>query len=77
MAPVDYSQLPAFHPPPGVTANFMNPPNISWQVTALSLPFCGVATLFVALRLYVRAHILRFLGLDDCEFPRLAIRETD
>jgi hypothetical protein len=65
MAPVNYSQLPAFYPPPGVTANFVNPPSIAWQITAFSLPFSGVATLFVALRLYARAYILRFLGLDD------------
>jgi hypothetical protein len=68
MAPVDYSQLPAFPPPPGITANFDNPPSIAWQITAFSLPFSGTATIFVALRLYARAHILRFLGLDDREF---------
>jgi hypothetical protein len=68
MAPVDYSQRPAFPPPPGITANFDNPPSIAWQITAFSLPFSGAATIFVALRLYARAHILRFLGLDDREF---------
>lgn len=59
------SDLPAFPPPPGVTANFVNPPNISWQLNAFCLPFTGAATIFVAMRLYARAYVLRFLGLDD------------
>jgi hypothetical protein len=76
MAPVDYSQLPALPPPPGVTANFVNPPSIAWQITAFSLPFSGAATIFVALRLYARAHILRFLGLDDREFSALPFESS-
>lgn len=65
LAPVNMSDLPAFPPPPGVTANFVNPPNISWQLNAFCLPFTGAATIFVAMRLYARAYVLRFLGLDD------------
>ena len=67
MAPFNASLIAAFHPPMGVTANFVDPPSISWQLYAFSLPFTGAATLFVALRLYARAYVLRFLGLDDRE----------
>ncbi|KAE9364497.1 hypothetical protein N431DRAFT_550006 [Stipitochalara longipes BDJ] len=65
MAPVNASLISAFPPPLGVTANFVNPPSIAWHLYAFSLPFTGAATLFVALRLYARAYVLRFLGLDD------------
>jgi hypothetical protein len=54
--------------PHGVTASFVNPPSISCQITAFSPTFSGAATLFVVLRLYARAYILRVLGLDDREF---------
>jgi hypothetical protein len=67
MAPVNISNVPAFPPPPGITANFVNPPSTAWQLYAYSFPFTGAATLFVALRLYARACVLRFLGLDDRE----------
>lgn len=67
MAPVNLSQTPAFPPPQGVTANFVDPPSIAWQLFAFSFPFTGAATIFVALRLYARAYVLRFLGLDDRE----------
>lgn len=67
MAPVDTSHIPAFPPPPGVIANFVSLPNISWKIYAFSLPFTDGATLFAALRLYARAYVLRFLGLHDRE----------
>ena len=68
---MDYSNV-SFPAPRGVTANFVDPPSISWQIIAFSLPFTGTATLFVALRLYARTYILRFLGLDDREsYPDL------
>jgi hypothetical protein len=62
---IDYSQVPAYSPPPGVTANFINPPNISWQFIAASLPFTAIATICVALKIYTRRFILGFLGKDD------------
>jgi hypothetical protein len=67
MAPVNISNVPAFPPPPGVIANFVNPPSIAWQLYAYSFPFTGAATLFVALRVYARAYALQLLGIDDRE----------
>jgi hypothetical protein len=76
MAPVNVTFVPAFPPPLGVTANFVNPPSISWQLYAFSLPFTGAATLFVALRLYARAYVLRFLGLDDREYSSCKVENS-
>lgn len=63
----DFSEISAWKPPPGVTADFVNPPSISWQVIAVSVPFTAVASICVVLRIYTRGVLLRCLGIDDGE----------
>ena len=59
----------ASKPPPGVVPDYINPLRntgvIRLEVVAPLL--MGIATIFVALRLYVRRFIVSKMGWDDCE----------
>lgn len=57
----------ALDPPPGVTANFVNPVDGRrvHLVTSIAAPIA--AGLFFLLRFYTRVFITRTLGWDDCE----------
>ncbi|KAL2062773.1 hypothetical protein VTL71DRAFT_5845 [Oculimacula yallundae] len=62
---IDYLHIPALDSPPGITANFINPPSIASSVLEVSLPLSIISTAFVALRIYTRWKIVRSLGWDD------------
>ncbi|KAG4432496.1 hypothetical protein IFR05_012036, partial [Cadophora sp. M221] len=62
---IDYSHVPAFDPPQGITANFINPPTIECSVLEVSLPLSVISTTFVAVRIYTRLKIVKSLGWDD------------
>jgi hypothetical protein len=63
---------PALKPPPGVTANFDNPPNentLAWVVTT----FCMVvATLCLCLRSYVRLWLDKRIRIEEGEPMRIS-----
>ncbi|MCJ1454859.1 hypothetical protein MMC28_005212 [Mycoblastus sanguinarius] len=52
-------------PPPGQTANFVDPPNHDAEMIALHTTCLILITLFVGMRLYCRAVVLRQFGWDD------------
>ncbi|OJI97123.1 hypothetical protein ASPVEDRAFT_78860 [Aspergillus versicolor CBS 583.65] len=56
----------ALPPPPGIEANFVDPPSQLHGNIALHTAFLSVATLAVAMRLFTRLYTLRTrLGIDD------------
>ncbi len=69
----DYTRVPAASPPPGLTANFVDPPTLACSVLEVSLSLSVTTTAFVAARIYAKACVVRKLGFDDCEFslPRV------
>ncbi|PVH79659.1 hypothetical protein DL98DRAFT_217085 [Cadophora sp. DSE1049] len=65
LSSIDYSHVPAYDPPQGVTANFIDPPTIACSVLEVSLPLSVVSTAFVVVRIYTRWRIVNSLELDD------------
>ncbi|TVY85580.1 hypothetical protein LSUE1_G000084 [Lachnellula suecica] len=55
----------AYPIPPGVVANFINPPSLLHGHIALHTVFLTLDTIFLGIRLYTRKVIHRRLGLDD------------
>ena len=55
----------ALPPPPGQTANFVNPPNHDAKMIALHTVCLTLITLFVVMRICVRAWVICQLGWDD------------
>ncbi|KAF2137770.1 uncharacterized protein K452DRAFT_216581, partial [Aplosporella prunicola CBS 121167] len=56
---------PAATPPPGITQNFVDSEDLWRDVRVFTLVPCCLATVFLALRLFVRCYILRLFGWDD------------
>ena len=57
--------VPALPPPPGVIANFLDPVSIiKWDIVCVTV-CVSVATILLALRIYVRAFIQRQWVLED------------
>ncbi|KAI0902756.1 hypothetical protein F4823DRAFT_638157 [Ustulina deusta] len=57
---------PAAHPPPGHVSNLINPSTNKYIVQVTSIIFLAIATICVALRLYVQFHTgSHKLGCDD------------
>ncbi|KAL8830373.1 MAG: hypothetical protein Q9170_005754 [Blastenia crenularia] len=54
-----------FPPPPGVTANFTNPPIRTDGIKPLVSIFLPLSFLFLVLRLYTKARIIKLVGLED------------
>ena len=52
-------------PPPGQTANFIDPPDQHVEIIALHSVCLTLITLFVGMRVYLRAFVLRAFGWDD------------
>ena len=63
---VDPATVPANVPPPGVTPNFVDPPNLETATTAMCVLMIILVTAAVALRLYSTVHVTRSTGLEDC-----------
>jgi len=53
--------------PPGITANFANPPDHTKEVLIQQTICMALATLAVGIRLFARARITRNIGWDDCK----------
>ena len=73
MSPMDYANLPAGPPPPGVMPNFAHPQSRAYQAH-IGMGVCiGVTSIFVVLRMYVKLAVTHKWGWDDCEsFARAA-----
>ena len=54
-----------FPPPPGVKANFVNPEVRTGGLIPLVCVFVPLSTIFLAIRLYTKARIIRLLGWED------------
>ena len=53
-------------PPPGVTANLVDPVSRERASIALHSTFLTLITFFLAMRIYTRKFISRWIGWDDC-----------
>ena len=61
-------------PPPGQTANFVDPPNHDAKIIALHATCLVLITFFVAMRVYVRGLVLRQFGWDDGQSTTRGLR---
>jgi NO-binding membrane sensor protein with MHYT domain len=53
-------------PPPGVVPNFDNPTKLVYNASIVTQALCvSIVGLVVAVRIYVRVHILRSFTLED------------
>ena len=57
----------ALPPPPGVNADFVDPPNQTGSTTALHANCLTLITFCVVIRIYTRHFINHKLGWDDCK----------
>ncbi|PWY91668.1 hypothetical protein BO94DRAFT_583604 [Aspergillus sclerotioniger CBS 115572] len=62
---LDLSQVPASTPPPGVTANFVNPENQNYQIYSINIALCLTGTTILLLRLYTRIRLQKTIAIDD------------
>lgn len=64
---VDYVDLPASAPPPGVVPNFDHPQSRALEAH-VGMGICiGITFIVVILRIYVKLAITHMWGWDDCE----------
>ncbi|KAI4267330.1 MAG: hypothetical protein LQ337_008409 [Flavoplaca oasis] len=55
-------------PPAGVEANFVNPEYRSGGIVPITAVFVTLSTVFLALRIYTKARIIKIFGLEDAKF---------
>ena len=60
-AVVQPSDQGIFPPPPGVTPNFVNPPDHQLGVVPILIVFNSLATIALALRLFIKVYILKIV----------------
>ena len=63
---------PAGPPPPGVTPNFVNPPNHTTLAIAVMTVGLTASTLVLLMRIYTKVYLIRSLALEDCEYTTVA-----
>ena len=61
-----YMNTTASAPPPGETANLVNPPRAKSTVLGVMIPLLILATSSVAMRIYTKQFIIKRLWWDDC-----------
>lgn len=59
--------LPAIKPPDGVIPDFIHPESRAHYCIAVHTVVLTIATLFIAMRMYVKLRITRSPGWDDCK----------
>ena len=64
----DPNTIPALHPPPGVTSNFVDPPMRAPATFPIAYMLFGLNTAGVVARIYTKAFVMRKMHLDDCEY---------
>ena len=63
--PEQLAQMPAGVPPPGVTPDLVNPPNVGNYIIVANSVLMLIMFMFVALRFYVIFKIKKKMGADD------------
>ena len=58
-------------PPDGVTPNFIDPEYSSGGIVPICAVFLTLSTIFLVLRVYTKAHIIKIFGLEDCQFQKM------
>lgn len=71
---MDYQNIPAIPPPPGVVSNFNNPKTLAPSLIAVNATFLSLMLIAVSIRIYSRGFIVRALGWDDCNAHRACKR---
>ena len=56
-----------FPAPPGVTPNYTNPDSIGNEIVVESMTLIAFATVFVALRMFMKLRVIKKHGWDDCK----------
>lgn len=64
---VDYSNLPAGAPPPGVIPNFDHAKSRAIDAHVAMGICIGLTTIFLLLRVYVKLAVTNMWGWDDCK----------
>ena len=62
---IDYANLPASPPPPGVLPNFDSPPMRDTEIYVGMSILIGITIVFVTLRVYIKLVITHMWGWDD------------
>ena len=65
---MNYENIPAIPPPPGVVSNFENPETLASSIIGVNVTFLSLMLIVVFIRIYARSFIVRSLGWDDCTF---------
>jgi hypothetical protein len=60
-------EAPALQPPPGITSNFVDPPNRSDYAYAALIVCVSVVSGFAILRAYARIFYMKKVHLADCK----------
>ncbi|KUJ24524.1 uncharacterized protein LY89DRAFT_745434 [Mollisia scopiformis] len=64
---IDFWNIPAGRPPPGVVPNFVDPQTIRPVLTIGIYVLLPLMLSFVVARIYTRAFVTRMFGVDDCD----------
>ena len=71
-----YANLPIGTPPPGVVANFDNPPSRAHELY-IGMGICiTVAAVLLALRMYAKVVVTHTSGWDDSEIHHMILTQT-
>lgn len=54
-------------PPPGIKPNFDNPYSLGPYNTLCQAACLTVSTILVSLRMFVKFHVTKAVGIEDCE----------
>lgn len=66
--------LPALAAPPGLTHNFVNPPNLK-TAYYIDVAICmTVSSLVVCMRIWTKARLIRKFGREDCKQSSILFR---
>jgi hypothetical protein len=71
MSAADLASMPAATPPPGVTANFDNPPSNAYILIIVTTICMVLLYVTMAISLYAKLNIRKKVALDDCEIIAL------
>lgn len=58
---------PAMAPPPGITPNFVNPPNLEKEFYIDLILCLTISVLAVCMRMWTKARVMRKVQIEDCK----------
>ena len=68
-----FDQQPALKPPPGVTPNFVDPPNLAGPSIVLITCAFFLIILAVSSRIYTKAVVVQKMVLEDCALAPMCL----